>query len=149
MNCYFWLAIVLFLGYIEISTTNLVTLWFVISGIITLVLSFFVNDLLILITVFILGGITLLVFFKPLLKNYMNVKSVPTNLDRIIGLTGVVTSDIKTDEIGEVKVDGKIWSAISETDLLIGDKVIVEKIDSVKLVVRKGEKKWVFYLYYL
>lgn len=141
MNCYFWLAIVLFLGYIEISTTNLVTLWFVISGIITLVLSFFVNDLLILITVFILGGITLLVFFKPLLKNYMNVKSVPTNLDRIIGLTGVVTSDIKTDEIGEVKVDGKIWSAISETDLLIGDKVIVEKIDSVKLVVRKGEKK--------
>lgn len=149
MSSYFWLLLVLVLSFIEITTINLTTIWFVISGVITLVLSFFIDSQIVLFGIFIVGGIILLITSKPLLKKYLNVKAVPTNLDRIIGLVGVVTDDIKDGDVGEIKVDGKRWSAISKEDLLVGEKVIVEKINGVKLVVRKEDILWIFYLFYL
>lgn len=139
MDSYVWLILVLVLSIIEITTINLTTLWFIISGIVALVLSFFVTNELILLSVFIAGGVILLITTKPILKKYMKVKNVPTNLDRIIGLVGTVTEDITNGDIGEVKVDGKRWSAVSKEDLLTGEKVIVKKIDGVKLVVRRED----------
>lgn len=139
MSSYVWLFLVLGLSVVEVLTVNLTTIWFVISAVVALILSFFIESQLVLFSIFIVGGIISLIIFKPLLKKYMNVKSVATNLDRTIGLVGVVTEDIKKGEVGEVKVDGKRWSAISKEDLLVGQKVIVEKIDGVKLIVRKGD----------
>ena len=40
----------------------------------------------------------------------------------------------------EVKVDGKTWSAISDNAIDIGEEVLVEKIDGVKLIVKKNTK---------
>lgn len=139
MNSYGWLFIILMLSFIEVTTVNLTTIWFVASAVISLILSFFIDSHVILFSVFIIGGITLLITSRPLLKKYLNVKTVPTNLDRIIGLVGTVTEDIKNGDIGEVKVDGKKWSAVSKEDLLTGEKVIVKKINGVKLVVGKGD----------
>ena len=67
-------------------------------------------------------------------------KKVPTNLDRVIGMVGIVTEEITRFKIGEVRVDGKKWSAISEEKIKVGEKVIIEGIDGVKLIVRKGEE---------
>ena len=44
---FMWLIIILFLGFIEAITVNLVTIWFVISGIVSLILSFFIDDFII------------------------------------------------------------------------------------------------------
>ena len=40
-------------------------------------------------------------------------------------------------ERGEVKIEGKIWTAIANENINNGDKVIVLAIKGVKLVVRK------------
>ena len=61
------------------------------------------------------------------------------NLDRIIGMDGIVTEEIKKNMVGEVKVDGKLWSAIAEETIPVDTMVKVEKIDGVKLVVKNDE----------
>ncbi len=139
MSSFGWLFIILILSFVEITTVNLTTVWFVVSGIISLCLSFVIESDIILFSIFIVGGILLLVITRPLINKYVKVKGVPTNLDRIIGSVGTVTEDIVDGNIGEVKVDGKRWSAVSKDNLLKEEKVIVNEINGVKLIVRRRD----------
>ena len=75
-----------------------------------------------------------------IIYNKINISDVKTNVDRIIGMRGIVTEDITKDNIGEVKVDGKRWSAYSDTDILKGEVVRILSINSVKLKVEKWEE---------
>lgn len=136
MNWVFWLVLIIILTIIEVITINLVTIWFVVSGIVALILSFWITNSVILSTVFVVLGIILLLTTKPILDKLLKHSS-PTNLERIIGSTGIVTESIKKDAIGEVKADGKRWSAIADEEILEGEKVKIKKIDGVKLIVKK------------
>lgn len=140
MDWIFWLILVIVLTIIEVATVNLLTIWFVISGIVALILSFFIEDVAIVSTIFAVLGIILLITTRPLLKKYLPTQRERTNIDRVIGMKGIVTEEIKKNVIGEVKVDGKKWSAISNKKIEVGEEVIVDAIDGVKLIVRKGDK---------
>lgn len=136
-----WLIIIFILIVAEVSTVNLVSIWFIASGIVSLIISIFYDNFFVQFAVFVLLGILLLLttrkFLEKLLKSNDDAK---TNLDRILGSTAVVTEPLHKNEIGEVKVEGKRWSAISKEELAVGEEVIVENIDGVKLIVRKKEK---------
>lgn len=140
MDWIFWLILVIILTVIELATVNLLTIWFVISGIVALILSFFIEDVAIVSTIFAVLGIILLITTRPILKKYLPTQRERTNIDRVIGMKGIVTEEIKKNVIGEVKVDGKKWSAISNKKIEVGEEVIVDAIDGVKLIVRKGDK---------
>ena len=131
---YMWLGIIILLTILEISTVNLVSIWFIISGILALILSLFVDNLLIQFGVFVIVGIILLILTRKFLTSKL-VLNEKTNLDRIIGMRGVVTEDIDDLVIGEVLVDGKRWSAKSSVPLKKGEKVKIVKIEGVKLIV--------------
>ena len=77
---------------------------------------------------------------RPYLVKKLAKKKVSTNLDRVIGMEGIVTEEITKFKIGEVKVDGKKWSAIASEKIKVGEEVIIDSIDGVKLIVRKGEE---------
>ena len=62
---------------------------------------------------------------------------MPTNLDMVVGKTGVVTEKIEKDGIGEVKVLGKKWSAYSDKEVEENSKVKVLSINGVKLKVEE------------
>lgn len=136
----FWLAVVLVLGVIEVATTNLVTIWFVASGLAALVVSLFVDRFIVCFAVFVLLGVLLLLLTRPVLKRYMAGRRVATNVDRVIGMYGVVTQAVTPLSAGEVKVDGKLWTAVSEQPLAVGDIAEVLSIDGVKLSVRRREE---------
>ena len=140
MDWIFWLVLVIVLAIIEIATVNLLSIWFLISGIVAMILSFFVDNSAITSTVFAVLGIILLFTTRPILKKILPTQKARTNIDRVIGMTGVVTAEIKKNQIGEVKVDGKTWSAISDKKIAVGENVIIDAIDGVKLVVRKEDK---------
>ena len=76
-------------------------------------------------------------------KVYKKIKKdkVKTNIDRIVGMKGIVTENITKDNIGEVKVDGKKWSAYSDTDISKNEIVKVLSINSTKIKVEKWEEK--------
>ncbi len=139
MDWIFWLMLVIVLSIIEIATVNLLTIWFVISGIVALILSFFIKDTAIVSTIFAVLGIILLFTTRPLFYKLLKPKNEKTNFDRIIGKVGIVTEEIKRNQIGEVKVDGKKWSAISNKKIEVGKEVIIEAIEGVKLLVKESD----------
>ena len=138
MNWIFWLVLVIVLSFVEIATVSLGSIWFVASGIVAMILSFFIEDTAIITTIFILLGIFLLVISRPIVNKLRSKDNEKTNLDRIIGETAIVTEDIKKNVVGEVKVDGKRWSATSSTTLKVGEKVKILissiGIDNVKVI---------------
>lgn len=136
-----WLILIFLLIVVEVSTVNLVTVWFIASAIVSLVLSFFVDNFMIQFGIFVILGVILLITTRPVLSKMINQRSENTNLDRVIGMTAVVTEPIKKNSVGEVKVDGKRWSAIANRNFGIGEEVIVDEIDGVKLIVRKKDEK--------
>ena len=68
---YVWLIISIVLGILEITTTNLVSIWFVISGIISMIVSLFTDNLFIQITIFVVVGVLLM----PISKKIYNIYS--------------------------------------------------------------------------
>lgn len=137
---YVWLTVVIFLAFIEVATVNLVTIWFIASGIVSLILSFVVDDFVIELAVFVILGIFLLITTRPILNKYIKPKNVKTNFDRIIGMEGIVTEEISKHNLGEVKVDGKKWTAMSDKIIRKGETVIIIDIQGVKVKVKKCEE---------
>lgn len=133
---YFWLGLIIFLSFIEAITINLVSIWFIISGLVSLLLSFITDNFIIQFACFVILGIILMFTTRSSLEKKL-VHKEKTNLDRVIGMKGVVTKRIEKHAIGEVKVDGKCWSAVASSKLEEGDLVRVLSIKGVKLEVER------------
>ena len=136
-----WLVIVILLGLVEAATVNLVSIWFIASGIITLFLSLFVSSFVIQFAVFVILGIIFLIATRKKLLDYQTEEDTKLNLERVIGMEGIVTQKITKNEVGEVKVDGKLWSAVSNVSIKENEPVLIKEIDGVKLVVEKVKKE--------
>lgn len=134
-----WLAVILICAFIEVVTVNLVTIWFIASGIVAMIVSIFTDSILIQMSVFVLLGVFLLITTRKPLQRMVNVHRENTNLDRIYGMNGVVTEEISKNKPGVIKVDGKYWTAVSDEDIPVDSIVKVLEINSVKLKVKKVE----------
>lgn len=136
----YWFMACLVLLFIEISTVNLVSIWFAIGSLFAMILAIFTDNFLLQLIMFIVISIIALLITKPLVKKFRKTDIVPTNLDRVIGKRADVIKEITTDKYGEVKVLGAVWTAAGDGNFKVGDKVIVKSIDGVKLIVEKEEK---------
>lgn len=134
---YFWLTVVIILSVVECMTIDLVTIWYIASGLCTIVLSLFIDNFVIQFAFFTILGTILLITTKSFLKDVLKSKDIKTNFDRVIGMKGIVTEEINENFIGEVKVDGKRWSAISDKKIDLNKEVIILDIDGVKLKVEE------------
>lgn len=134
---YFWLTVVIILSVVECMTIDLVTIWYIVSGLCTIVLSLFIDNFVIQFAFFTILGTILLITTKSFLKDVLKSKDIKTNFDRVIGMKGIVTEEINENSIGEVKVDGKRWSAISDKKIDLNKEVIILAIDGVKLKVEE------------
>ena len=133
---FIWLAIVIILSIIEAATVNLVSIWFVVSGIITMIVTLLTDNLTIQITTFLLLGIIFMLLTRKTIKK-ISPEKAKTNLDRIIGMEGIVTEKITKTNPGEVKVDGKKWTAIANNTIDTGTAVKILEINSTKLKVER------------
>lgn len=135
-----WLTVVILLTIVEAMTVNLTTIWFVVSGLSALGISFITDNFLIQFGCFVILGIILLIISKPFVKKILNKKTEKTNVDRIIGMTGIITKDFDEMKTGEVKVDGKVWTAVADEAFKEKEKVKVLEIMGSKLKVGKEDK---------
>lgn len=136
---YTWLVIVICLAILEMATVSLVSIWFVLSGLLAMVSSLFLEDVTIQIAIFVIFGLIFMLLTKKIVKKAVP-QSVKTNLDRIIGMEGIVTEKITKNHPGEVKVDGKKWTAISDKSIPEGSTVKILEINSTKLTVERMEE---------
>lgn len=135
-----WLGVVIALALIECMTVDLVTIWFVASGLVTLILSFFIDSYFIQFLIFVVLGIILLVTTRKYLVKLIDIKKEKTNLDRVVGMTAIVTEEIKKNSPGEVKVDGKKWTAVADKKIKVDSTVKVLEINGVKLKVEEVDE---------
>ena len=134
-----WLGIIVLLTMIELMTVGLTTIWFVVSGIVALLLSFIIEDFLIQFAVFVILGIVLLITTRPILLKLLIKEKEKTNIDRIVGMKGIVIKEVNKDEEGEVKVDGKVWRAYSNDSIKKDAIIKVLKINGTKLKIEESE----------
>ncbi len=136
--CIFWAVAIIVFGIAEAVTAQLVSIWFVAGSIAALIAGLCNAPIIVQVVLFLAVTIIALVITRPLVKKYITPKKEATNADKVIGQIGVVTEEINNiNATGQVKVDGKIWTARSLENKIIpnGDEVIIDRIEGVKLIV--------------
>jgi len=89
------------------------------------------------------AGVLALVYlavFRSWLKAKLTVKTVASNVDAVVGKTGVVTKRVAPSEPGMVKVGAEVWRAelavAEDAARDAGTKVTVQSVEGVTLKVR-------------
>lgn len=134
---YIWFAVIIIAAVIEAITMDLSSIWFSAGAFVALIISIFSDVVWVQIIVFMIVSVILLISLRPIFKKYMNRNEVRTNASKLIGEEATCIKSILDNERGEVKIEGKIWTAISNENIYEGEKVVVLAITGVKLVVKR------------
>lgn len=135
-----WVGVMVVFGVMEAITVGLTSLWFVVGGLGGLVVAMLNGPIWLQLVVFFVVSIGCMIAARPLVAKYINQTTVPTNADRVLGATARVTEAIdNTVPVGAVYVDGKTWSARSETEevIAVGTMVRVTRMEGVRLFVEE------------
>lgn len=136
---YVWFGAMVLFVIIEAATMGINFIWFSLGALGAMITSMAGGELWLQVVIFIFVTAVTLYFTRPLVKKYFNSKRVRTNADRIIGKIATVTEEIDNNKgIGQINVEGQIWSAKSESGDVIekGSYVTIISIVGVKAVVK-------------
>lgn len=136
---YLWVGLIVLFVIAEAVTVQLVTIWFAVGAVGGFIANLCGASDRLQWVAFLAVSIVALILSRPLAKKYLNSRFVPTNADRSIGKTAVVTREINnTQNVGEARVDGAVWSARSKDGNIIpeGTEVTVCAIEGVKIIVK-------------
>lgn len=133
-----WLIVAVAFGIAELMTTSLTLVWFSIGALVLMVLSTFIESVIIQIALFAAISITLLVTFTKYFVDKDKTFKYNTNLQGIEQKTGVVKVEILPYATGIVTLTGEDWTAISDSNekIEVGQLVKIIRIEGVKLVVK-------------
>ncbi|HBA63152.1 MAG TPA: NfeD family protein [Lachnospiraceae bacterium] len=144
MNPLMWLILFIILLVIEILTLGLTTIWFAGGALAACVAAFLGTGPGVQVILFLVISVVLLVLTRPIAIKHFNSNREKTNVESMVGRTGVVLEEIDTVRTtGRVEVGGMEWSAkTAESDGMLAKDSIVEVtgIEGVKLVVKKKEE---------
>lgn len=132
---------VFFLG--EIFTVSFLLFWPGVGAFLAFLTSLLLpENILVQVAVFVISSILMILFTKPLVNKLFKSKDdTSMNNSAILGKKGIVIKKMDAENpIGQVKINGELWSAIKPENVKsinVGESVIIEKIDGVKLLVRK------------
>lgn len=136
----FWLILAGFFLIIEIVTTGFLVFWFTVGALVAMVASLFISNIIIQTTIFLIASVILLFVTRPFVaKITQKDETVKTNVYSIEGKIAKVIQDVDPIEgLGQIKVNGEVWSAKSYNDTFISKdtEVVIEKIDGVKAIIK-------------
>ena len=84
-------------------------------------------------------GVIYVIAGRRYVHSRMAVAAEKTNIDTIVGKTGVVQKDISRTDYGLVKVGMEQWRAKAEEDIKEGEEITVTGVSGVTLVVKRIE----------
>lgn len=133
-----WFLLVVVAAVIEVLTMDLTSIWFALSALIAFLLAVFGVSIPVQFLAFIVISIGLLLSVRPLAKRYFQTNIISTNSDRLVGKTALCTKEISVGGRGEVKIDGAIWTAVTQDGSGVSKDASVEilAIEGVKLIVK-------------
>lgn len=136
-----WIAFIILFVAIELATATLITIWFAAGALAALIVSFFAKPFVWQVFTFALVSLVTIIVLRPCVLRKMIGHTTKTNVDMLIGQRALVLSRIGTFSDGQVKVSGQIWTAFCpEGDVAEGEEVLVQKVQGVRLMVKKVSK---------
>ena len=137
-----WLVLLVVFLIVEASTVTLVSLWFAAGSLAALLASLLGGPLWLQVLLFLAVSTLSLIALRPLFRKFIRPKLTATNVDSVIGSTGLVT--IAVDNVsaaGQVKLGAMVWTARSTSGAPIpeGTLVKVDRIEGVKVFVSPAE----------
>ncbi len=133
-----WLIVAGISFVIEMFTAGFLVFWFGISAIIVMLLSFFISDLIVQTSIFIVLSIILILMTRPLVNKFITTKTVNTNVFSLIGKKALVIKELNSiNGKGQIKVNGEVWSAEEIEGRTVPENTEVEivEIKGVKAIV--------------
>jgi membrane protein implicated in regulation of membrane protease activity len=134
-----WAILIVFFTVVEAFTLGLTSIWFAVGSLAALIASALGLGLVVQVFAFIIVAVVLLVYTRPLARKIFKIGQNKTNIDALIGKTGFVIKSITPTEVGQVKLNGQIWTAKGpeHETIELGLEVEVLAIEGVKLIVKK------------
>jgi membrane protein implicated in regulation of membrane protease activity len=135
-----WIILIIVFSVVELMTLGLTTIWFAGAALLALLAALAGLSVPFQIVIFLISAVLLIYYTKPIAKNYLRIGSEKTNVEAVVGMVGPVTKRIEQYATGQVKINGQIWSALSENGepIEVGIKVKVVAVEGVKLIVQKA-----------
>lgn len=145
MNWAAFIWLVLMIGFLIAEAScpcHLISVWFAVGALIAVLVAVLGGPLWLQILLFLLVSCGLLAALWPLVRKFLKPKLTATNVDSVIGSTGLVTVAIdNVNAVGQVKLGGMEWTARSTSGDPIpeGTRIRVDRIEGVKAFVSPVE----------
>lgn len=137
-----WAGLIVFFVLVEAFTMGLTSIWFAVGALAALIASALGLNIIVQVISFIVLATIMIVYTRPLARKVFKVGQTKTNVDALIGKRGIVIKTISSFELGQVKLNGQIWTskAMDEMSHEVGEEVEVIAIEGVKLIVKRAEE---------
>ena len=133
-----WFLVAVTFGLIEAMTLGIVSIWFAIGALVAMLVAFIIDSFMIQLLVFLAVSLILVATTRKVAMDKLKIGRIKTNIDELIGKEAVVIKDIEPYMAGEVKLDGKVWRAVSESKQVykVDEVVIVLRIEGVTIITK-------------
>ena len=138
----FWLVLLLVFLAVEAATVTLVSLWFAAGSLLALLASLLGASVGVQAAVFLVASAVSLAALRPVARKFIRPRVTATNVDAVIGSTGLVTVSVdNVTAAGQVKLGAMTWSARSTSGepIPVGTLVRADRIEGVKVFVTPVE----------
>lgn len=133
-----WFIVAGALALVEALTLGLICIWFAGGAVGAAIAAMLGASFTVQIIVFLAVSSILIVLTKPIAKKRFNSKTEKTNVDALVGQTGMVEERITPERAGQVRADGKVWRAVCESgELEKGTVVVIKSIKGVTIMVEE------------
>lgn len=135
---YIWLIGIIVFSALEAISLSLTTVWPAFGCVVALIFERFGAPAWMQIIAFFVSFALLYAVTRPIIKKYFKIGEQKTNIDALVDQKCVVISNINNiDGVGQVKINGQVWSARSENgkNFQKGDFVRIVRIAGVCLYV--------------
>lgn len=131
----FWLLMVAVFVAVELATTALVSIWFVVGSVAALLVSLITGLWWPQWLAFALVSVISQQLAKPLVAR-LRAKRVPAmNVDRNVGRVATVLTPVSPGRQGRARLDGVDWNALCASPLAVGESCLVLQVEGTALVV--------------
>lgn len=133
-----WIAIFILGIIVELSTEQLVSIWFSGGAVVGLILAICSVEwyIQVLVTIFVSGALVVLTQYL-LRRKKASESDIKTNVDSLVKEKILVTKTVSKDSNGQGKYRDVYWTLVSEDTILENDHAEIVEIKGNKLVVKK------------
>lgn len=136
-----WILVFIIAIVVEISTQELVSIWFSVGAIPAIILAAFGLSFWWQLGTFAVVSAIAFVLSQIFLKKRIKINSSATNADSLVGNEILVISRVTPTSIGEGRVRDVVWTIASDETIEKDEFAIVKEIKGNKLIIMSKEKK--------